>query len=182
MVTELQKRKLASVFYRYDRTKDGFVTVDDLEQQGRKVAELQGVTPGAADYDKIVSAYRKIWDLYFKPADNDGDNRVTFDEYVKVSEGNMASALSSSDSTYKSSVESVFDSIDLNGSGKIDAKEFAVYIKATNGSDHDAKVAFLNIDDDDDGYITKDEFAKKNLEYFTTSDPSAGANWFYGSY
>src|SRR4028119_873773 len=83
MLSEFQKRKLALGFYKYDLSKDGIVEAKDLELLAHKVADLLKVKQGDADREKIVSAYKALWDTVFKPGDTDGDNKVTFDEYAK---------------------------------------------------------------------------------------------------
>jgi juvenile hormone diol kinase len=181
MLSEFQKRKLALAFYKYDLSKDGIVEAKDLELLGHKVADLLKVKQGDAQREKIVSAYKAVWDAFFKPGDMDGDNKLTLDEYAKVAEyyyPNMDNLLESALEPHKS----VFDSIDLNGNGQIDSVEYAVFLIPLGVSEADAKVAFERIDTNGDGYISRDEFAKNHIDYFISEDPEAAANWFYGSY
>lgn len=181
MPTEFQKRKLALAFYKYDSSKDGVLESSDLELQGQKVAELLDVKQGDADYEKILSIYRKVWEVYFKPADRDGDDKITLDEYIK----GVEPYYSNNDKLYNSSLEVnkiIFDSIDLDGSGQIDRREYGVFLKSLGVSEEDANRAFEKIDTDGNGYISRDEFAKNLTDYFISNDPQSPANWFYGSY
>lgn len=179
-LSEFQKRKIALAFYKFDTSKDGIVEAADLELVGRKVAEIQGVHHSSPDYEKILSAHKAVWHGYFQPHDDDGDNKVTVDEYIQACESFIDSA-NLSDSAMDLN-RAVFDSLDLDGSGKIDSIEFAVYLRAIGISEQDAKTAFEKLDADRNGYICRDEFAKSAFEYFTSNDPNAPGNWFYGSY
>jgi len=43
-----------------------------------------------------------------------------------------------------------------------------------------ADEAFERLDLDGDGVISKDEFARLYLEFFTSEDPEAPGSWFWG--
>ena len=180
MLSEFQKRKIALAFYKYDTSKDGFVELSDLELQGKKVAELQNVKPGSAEYEKIMSAYKGVWDNYIQSQDEDGDNKVTLDEFTKSTEQFINAGNSASTAVDVNGA--VFDSIDLDGSGKIDSIEFSLYLRAVGLSETDAKAAFEKLDTDRDGFIFREDFAQKAYEYYTSNDPEAPGNWFYGSF
>ena len=180
MLSEFQKRKITLAFYKFDTSKDGVVKLEDWDLLGKKVAELQGIKPGEANYQKITSAYRGAWDAFFKPADQDSDNKVTLEEYL-----NACDRLFQTPNAAETSMVSdraVFDAIDLDGTGKIDVHEYAIYLKSLGLSEEDAKVAFSKLDLDSDGFISRDEFALNLFAYYQSDDPQAVANWFYGSY
>jgi len=181
MPSEFQKRKLALGFYKYDLSKDGIVEAKDLELLAHKVADLLKLKQGDAERKKIVSAYKAVWDAIFKPGDTNGDNKVTFEEYAKAGEHYYANTYNSIESALELH-KSVFDSIDLNGNGQIDSFEYGVFLMSLGISEADAKVAFERIDTNGDGYISREEFAKNQVDYFLSDDPEAPANWFYGSY
>jgi len=181
MVTEFQKRKIFLAFYKFDTSKDGIVDVSDWELQAKRVAEALDVKPGTSDYEEILKAYRNAWDGYFKPADTDGDGKVTSEEYFNTFAPFIAEGNASLEKAMTLN-QGVFDAIDLDGSGKIDAKEFRIYFKGLNLSEEDAKVAFSKLDTSGDGTISREEFAQAMYEYFTSNDPDARGNWFYGSY
>jgi Ca2+-binding EF-hand superfamily protein len=180
MVSEFQKRKLSLRFYMVDTSKNGIVELSDFEHQGQKVAELRGIQPGSAEYEEIISAYIGIWETYWKGADTDGDNAITVDEYIKFTE--RAIAAKAEGKVQLVTGKDVFDTLDINGDGEIDLKEYAIYLKALGRSEEDAKIAFFKIDRDGDGKLSRDEFATAMYDYHTSNDPQDPANWAFGSY
>lgn len=183
MLSEFQKRKLCLRFYMNDTSKDGFVELADFEQQGQKVAELQGIQPGSTVYEKILSSYRALWETYWKPADADGDNKVTLDEYLNIANATIARYKDEkNEKTKLLPSQGIFDSIDLDGDGEICLQEYTIYLKAVGRSEEDAKIAFSKIDTNGDGKLCRDEFAIALLEYHVSDNPQAPANWFFGSY
>ena len=116
MASPFQQRKAALAFYRWDQTKDGLVRADDLELWGKQVAAHLNAAQDSPQHHRILETYRQMWQTVFQPFDRDGDNAVTFSEYLdafgvfldpqgteQVVAGNRA----------------LFDALDLDGDGKI---------------------------------------------------------------
>jgi juvenile hormone diol kinase len=183
MLTEFQKRKLALRFYMNDISKDGIVELADLEQQGQKVAELRGIQPGSTEYDQIISTYTNLWQTYWQGADTDGDNKITLEEYLSISDRTItANKEKTNESTKLAQSQAIFDSIDIDGNGTISLKEYTIYLQAVGRSEEDAKIAFSKIDTNGNGELSRDEFAFALYEYHAGNDPQAPSNWFFGSY
>ncbi|MEG4207184.1 EF-hand domain-containing protein [Microcoleus sp. Pol7_A1] len=180
MLTEFQKRKLSLRFYMADTSKDGMVELADFEQQGQKVAELIGIQPGSTEYEKIISTYVANWEIYWKPADADGDNKITVDEYLKSAD--ILIAENTGKKTKLRVNKAFFDSIDLDRDGEITLNEYTIYLKAVGRSEEDAKMAFSKIDTNGDGKLSRDEFATALYDYHASNDPQAPANRFFSLY
>ena len=178
MLSEFQKRKLALRFYMLDTSKDGIVELADFEQQGQKLAELRGIQPGSTDYDKIISASVADWETHWKPADADGDNKITLDEFLKSADILIAA----NTGAQKNSMvpQGFFDSVDIDGNGEITLKEYTIFLKSLGRSEEDAKIAFSKIDTNGDGKLSRDEFGIVLYEYHASNDPQAPGNWFFG--
>jgi len=178
-LSEFLKKKTSFAFNKYDVSNDGVVTLSDFEEIAQKVAQKLGINPGSPEHNKITAAYRKIWDGYFKPADVDGDNKVVLEEYIKACERFIESPNARKIGTDWNKM--LYDAIDLDGNGSIDEKEFSVFLTTIGSSEADAKIAFSHIDTDNDGFISREEFAQNSYDYHTSQDTQSPANWFYGS-
>ncbi len=86
MLSPFVRRKMILALYRFDLSKNGFLNQEDYELNGQKVAELLKVNPGTPEYDRIVEAYRGLWQRYIAPADKDDDGRVSLEEYLETIE------------------------------------------------------------------------------------------------
>jgi len=178
MLSEFQKRKLALGFYMFDTSKDGIVELADFEHHAQKLAELRGIQPGSTDYEKILSASLAKWETFWKPADTDGDNKITLDEYLKSAE--ILIAANTGEKTNFRVDKGTFDSVDIDGNGEITLKEYTIYLKSLGRSEEDAKIAFSKIDTNGDGKLSRDEFGIALYEYHASNDPQAPGNWFFG--
>ncbi|MEQ9236299.1 EF-hand domain-containing protein [Coleofasciculus sp. E2-BRE-01] len=177
--SEFQTKKLSFAFNKYDVSNDGVLTLSDFEEIAQKVAQKLGINSGSPDHDKIMAAYRAIWDGYFKPADVDGNNKVVLEEYIKACERFIESPSARKMGTNLN--KRLYDAIDLDGNGSIDKKEFIVFLTTIGSSETDAKIAFSHLDTDKNGFISREEFVQNLYDYHTTQDTQSPANWFYGS-
>lgn len=180
MLSEFQKRKLALRFYMVDTSKDGIVELADFEQHGQKLAELRGIQPGSTDYEKIMSTSLDEWETYWKPADADGDNKITLDEFLKSAD--ILIAAKTAEKINFRVDKGFFDSVDVDGDGEITLKEYTLFLKSSGRSEEDAKIAFSHLDTNGDGKLSRDEFSIAMHEYHDSNDPQAPGNWFFGSY
>lgn len=180
MISEFQKRKMALAFYKFDSSKDGVVEQSDFELYGKKVAEYMGLKAGSAAYQETVKRASGIWDAYFKAADRNGNGQVTLDEYIKSN-----SQFLSHTGAVGMAVEAnkaLFGALDTDGSGHIQLNEFKAFVVPMGVTESEAVAAFSKLDLDGSGQITRDEFAKNLADYYTSNDPGAAGNWFYGSF
>jgi Ca2+-binding EF-hand superfamily protein len=144
---------------------------------GKKTAEELGYAPGTTQYDKIIAAWLKMWEIYLKPLDKDGDDAVTLDEWLEMSVAYQDAEVA--DPVVQTAEGLVFDAIDADGDGRISLREYLAFMRGQRIPDAHAQEAFSKFDADSDGFLTRHEFLKNWLEYAYSDDPKAVGNWFY---
>ncbi|MGH9387651.1 MAG: EF-hand domain-containing protein [Vicinamibacterales bacterium] len=180
MLSPFVRRKVALAFYRFDLTRNGLVSQDDLRTLGRRVAQQLNLPEYTIKHDKIVDAFLSLWASYGKAADANGDNAITLDEYLDAHE-KFAQLPNSQDIGLQTNAVT-FDAIDVDGDGKIGEREYVLFLKAQGVSANDAHEAFHHLDRDGDDVITREELAADWWEYWNSDDQAAPGNWFYGSF
>ena len=178
MASPFQQRKVALAFYRWDQTKDGVVRADDLELWGKQVAAYLPVAQGSPHYDTILATYRQTWQTAFQPFDRDHDDAVTLDDYLAAfavfQEPQSAEQVIAAN-------RALFDTLDLDGDGKIAPNEYVAFVRPAGVAEQEARMAFSLLDRDGDGFIAREEFAQDLYDYFTSDDRAAPANSFFGA-
>jgi Ca2+-binding EF-hand superfamily protein len=180
MASPFLRRKIALGFYRLDLSKDGLVMLEDFEIYGRQVAEQLKLRPGSAEYEKTVRSFAGLWNAFGKAADTDGDGKISLEDFLETH-----SALQKQPNA-REMVEAanamIFDALDLNGDGKIDEHEYLTVLLPMGSSAEQSRQAFQRLDHNNNGFLSRAEFATALYEYWNSEDPAAVGNWFYGSY
>src|SRR5262245_24042557 len=140
MLSNYLKRKMTLAFYRFDTTKDGVVRVDDFDLLGQRVANNLGLAQGSDQYEKVVNEYRSVWDSFFKPADQDGDNTVTLEEHWAANERFLQQQQAAQIGVAANA--SLFAVLDADGNGQVTLKEYSAVVNALGASADEAATAF----------------------------------------
>jgi len=171
---------MALGFYRLDVDKDGVLRQDGFVSLGQKVAEQLQTSQGSAQAARITQAFINLWEVFGKPADQDGDNAVSFDEFAQAHAAFLQNPHAREQGL---SVDAaLFAALDSDGDGRLSAHEYAAFLKPLGVSPAEAETAFQHLDRDGDGFISDDELALDLWEYWNSEDRSAPGNWLFGSY
>lgn len=179
-MSEFIKRKMTLAFYKFDVTKDGIVNQEDFDLYGQKTAEYLGFAADSVQYKEVASNVASIWDSYFKPADLNKDGKVTLDEWLSSIE-EFAKVENAREIALERN-RKFFDTLDLDGNGIIDLKEYKAFVVPMGVPEQMAEFAFSKLDLDGNGQITRDKFSQYLRDYYRSDDPNAVGNWFYGDY
>jgi hypothetical protein len=148
---------------------------------GRRAAAAIGYALGSPDEGRMIEAYLNIWTAVHLPHVPPGARGLTKGEFV---ESNLA--LSDDpvgrQSTLGGLAATFFELADIDGDGKVNSGEFWAFqhghfpdlVRA------DLEEAFAHLDDDGDGYLTREQFTTGIVEYWTSRDPDAPGNWWLG--
>ena len=159
-VTEEQKayhlRKMRTRMSRLDINKDGYISHEDFELMGRKLAEHSGMTEEQAQ--ATTREFLKVADMInLKPG-----VKKPLEEAAKRANESYCSLMSSDEkiSLVNGVHDMLFDAIDTNKDGHISVEEFKVYLKliAPGVKEDEIVHSFDAIDADKNGEISREEF------------------------
>lgn len=76
----------------------------------------------------------------------------------------------------------IFSILDANHNGQISKSEYQQFCVAVGLNEKDAKTAFIHLDRNADGYISRDEYIQASQDFYVSEDVNAPGNLLYGSY
>lgn len=180
MLSEFQKRKLTRLFQHHDQDHDGFLTKMDYEGFARRVCELWDYPPGTAEYEAFYAQNVAVWDYVQSVADQDGDKRVSADEFLASYEITLGDE-TLMDRMVAGYATSAFQLADRDGDGKISREEFLGLVGCYGLAQQPAQKAFSLLDADGTGYLTNERIVEIYRQ-FLGDDPDAPGNWLMGPY
>ena len=181
MLTDFQRAKFEMHFNFRDTDKDGFVTQEDYHKFSENIANLLDWSPDYHKLAEINAIHAGVWEFFWKPADHDQDGRVSLEDHLAMMDM-MIERSKDPEVLEQSRQHSVvlFDAFDLNGSGRISAKEYKQFFAAAGVDTEWTAEVFERLDIDGSGTITVDEFVLLHQQFFSSDDPDSPGNWFYG--
>ncbi len=183
MLSDLQRRMRTKVFHLLDFNKDGFLERSDFELIARNIANIRGWHAESSEYAHILAKYAAIWTVLYAPLDQNGDGKVSLDEYLAVAAtyvGEVEEIQEHKGGIVAETARSLFDILDLDGNGVIGLEEYRTILKVFGKGENLADEVFPRLDLNGDGRISRTEFAQLVREYFAGDDRQAPGNWLFG--
>ncbi|WP_091617116.1 EF-hand domain-containing protein [Amycolatopsis saalfeldensis] len=183
MASELQRRKITTVFGAMDADGDGFLTEADFAALAQRWVAARGAHAGSPEVKRLSEIMLGWWTTLLAASDVNRDGQVTVDEVLLVVDqlGDMPDAVTGT-------AAAMFEAIDENGDGRISQSEYRRLIETWNGTGTGTATAtatdeiFPILDLDGDGYLSADEFAEHWTEFWAGNDPDAPGTWVFGRF
>ncbi|QYN20805.1 EF-hand domain-containing protein [Amycolatopsis sp. DSM 110486] len=177
MASELQRRKISTVFGAMDVDGDGFLTEADFQALTDRWTKARGLAPGSPQAARLSEIMMGWWTTLLAASDIDRDEKVTLDEVLLVVDqlGDMPDSVSGT-------AAAMFEAIDENGDERISREEYRRLIETWNGTATDTDTVFPVLDLNGDGYLTADEFTEHWLEFWAGDNADAPGTWVFGRF
>lgn len=179
-VSKIQLRKFTSAFNCLDRNRNGVLDWDDFNRSAEFIREAQGWEASDARFKALVGAQKNYWDKMLELCDADGDNEITYPEFVWFHE-KIAAEIEANGKVPPWALSLCHDyhrALDTDGSGSISVDEYALYLRSI-GSDADANEAFKHLDIDGSGALSIDELEELYSQFVMSEDPDSRGNWLW---
>jgi Ca2+-binding EF-hand superfamily protein len=181
MLTALQRRKLQLRFALLDTDGNGYLSQEDYDLVTLRLCAAFGHLPGTAEYERVHTAYLKLWEQLRSRMDLDGTGRITLDQFMTGCERLLQEAPPSAQRTSAHDpVDLIFDMVDADQNGVIDLVEFTTWMHAYGVGAQDTVEAFDLLDSDDDGVLSRPEVAAAAQAFYASNDPADVGNWLFG--
>lgn len=181
MLTDFQKKKLSRLFAVLDADHNNQLERSDYTGVVSNLARIHGWAQGSPQYAKAEGLYLTIWDKLKTLADQDGDGKVTLDEFLEF-HALMLSTPEMYEQITVETVELLFGAFDRDRDGQLSRDDFRDFFDAYGIRDKAADEAFQKLDTSGDGQISKEEALQRVQEYYFSNDPAAAGNWLFGRY
>ena len=169
-------RKMRTRMLRMDVNKDGFISREDYELMGIKLAEHSGMTGEQAEAAK--NQFLKVADtINLKP----GLKTPLEEAAKKANEALLLTSMTASALT-NDIHDLLFNAIDTNNDGHISLSEFKVYLNIIAPDIEEDKIAysFNTIDTDKNGEISREEFLAAANDFFQGVEETELSKVFFG--
>ncbi|WP_051167403.1 EF-hand domain-containing protein [Actinoplanes sp. N902-109] len=168
--------KLGHLFGASDTDGDGFVDWSDYERLISRYLDGYGIAAEDRRAHALRAAYQQYWSELLQQVN--GTDRLSEEQFVAA---NQAAGVDRSRFTMAGLVpQAIFDVMDTDGDDTISKPEYKVFLEAWGVSDLEALNVFLELDTDDDGRISRDEFIGAIRDFFTSPELESPASLFFG--
>lgn len=182
MLNDIQSARMRRMFKAYDANHDEFLTLEDFTAHAYTLSAIRG---GAVDPAGLIATLTGFWSALAEAADTDRDGRVSADEFMAFAGRITADLQQAADAgapwPLTGWIDALYQVIDADGDGRIDAGEYARWIGALGlAGDTDTDAAFRGFDKNADGYLSREEFALANQQFWLSRDASAPGHRLIG--
>ena len=181
MLTNFQKEKISHYFGTVmDQDRNGVLEKEDFRRIGESLCTLWGYKPDTLEYDRVIANNLKSWKT-FKSYFKDKNAVANEEQFIHFFEKMLAPG---SKKLYKkfvlNMVSSLFDAFDANEDGVISIDEYSDMFLCYHIPIKYSAKAFVKLDQNGDGHITRKELACAINEFFRSNNEKSPGNWLFG--
>ena len=164
--------------FRMDINKDGYISREDFELMGKKLAEYSGMTGEQAEGTK--KQFLKVADMIdLKPG-----VKTPLEEAAKKANESLLISMTARErnALISDTHDLLFDAIDTNNDGHISVSEFKVYLNiiAPDIAEDEIVYSFDTIDTDKNGEISREEFLAAANDFLQGVEETEVSKVFFG--
>jgi Ca2+-binding EF-hand superfamily protein len=180
-MTELQRIKQVHYFDVLDYNDDGVLEKQDFVDIADRLAEMRDYDEGSSRHTAVRQEILRMWTNARALSGKEGKAEITLEDWLaheqKVIDSNVLVH-----SYVQGIARAIFDILDANNDGVISEDEYLKFFRSFKGDAEDGEIAFQKLDDEDKGYLTRQEFLDAVTEFHLSDDPDARGNWLFGPY
>jgi len=166
-------RALAARFEALDVNADGYLDEADYTALATRLVVASGFAVGNGVDSKVRDRYLALWETLRLAMDSDGDRRVSRAEFIAAVAAGTAGDGADFDRAVAAVASAVVDLADFDDDDRLDEAEFQKLFAALGVADIDGGQAFLDLDRDGDGYLSRKELFLALREFYSNPDPRA---------
>lgn len=163
-----------------DVTGDGYLTADDYEAFGLRLAQAFNEAPGSHRAKAVRAGYRALWRSMAARADTDNDGRISEVEYRTWLETHWNDE--EFDREIAPLAQSVIDLADTDRNGVLDRDELIALLIACEQSPAEAATLFDRLDTDGSGTITTPELITAIRQFCLNPTQDEPGAWLFGRF
>ena len=179
MLTDYQKKKATTTFYQFDANNNGTLDYGDFTAHAHFIKEKKGWADDYPQFIRLMEAKREAWHELHAHIDANNDDLLTLDEWLAFCDNiNSKTETNGKPPAWLTRIHYlIFQSIDLDGDGKIGPQEYGLYLKSIRVEDG-IEEAFQRVDANGDGVIDLEEVEDLWTQWILSNDPSDPGNYF----
>lgn len=185
-LTPFQQHKLLHDFATFfDLNKNGVVDKEDFRLAREQICKLNGWTSDNPRYRRMEAVFNGIWDSLVAEGDEDNDDSISSDEWLKLWTGYLVRLAEISKDKKLSQDEIIdqylpvwwseyvqfrFELYDRTGDGVIDVDEFCFVLSNYGVPEKEARQAWLIMTENDEYRMSFGYFYKLTQDYYISAN------------
>ncbi|MBR8834916.1 MAG: EF-hand domain-containing protein [Stigonema ocellatum SAG 48.90 = DSM 106950] len=179
-MNEFQTRKLKHRFALLDIDNNGYITTEDYHKVPRKILAAFGEPATSERGVRLLGVFMNWWEALRVAADTSGDDRVSPEEFFAALGKGVPNA-EVFQSTGGPVLNAIVD-IAANGGDQVSKEAFGKWFVAMGVPAQEANDSFDRLDQDGQGYLTRERLNSAMTEFYTSDDPNSPGNLLWGRF